>query len=73
MDMITVRLPQELEARLVAMCAETRRSKSFLMKDALEYFLDDLEDVIESKRKPSTEFVSSEVVGKNLGLDECTK
>ena len=71
--MITVKLPEQLEARLVAMCAETRRSKSFLMKDALEYFLDDLEDVMESKRKPTTEFVNTNEIRKKLGLDECTQ
>jgi len=71
--MITVRLPQELEDRLVAMCQETRRSKSFLVKDAIEYFLDDLEDVVESRNKPPTEFVTNEELRENLGFDECTK
>lgn len=42
--MIAVRLPQELENRLVSLVEKTHRSKSFFVKKALEKFLDEEED-----------------------------
>lgn len=71
--MITVRLPEELEARLEALCKEDKRSKNYIMNEALEYFLDDVEAVTEAKKNPNSEYWTFEQATKELGLDECTK
>jgi RHH-type rel operon transcriptional repressor/antitoxin RelB len=42
--MLTVRLPENLEKRLNALAAATKRPKSYYVREALEKALDDLED-----------------------------
>lgn len=42
--MASVRLPEALETRLSALAATTQRSKGFFLKEALEMYLDDMED-----------------------------
>lgn len=42
--MTSLRLPEALESRLNHLASATRRSKSFLIKEALEHYLDDVED-----------------------------
>jgi len=43
--MLTIRLPDELEKRLNTLAKETKRPKSFYVREALERSLDDMEDV----------------------------
>lgn len=43
---ITVRLPDELQQRLDHLATETGRAKSFYIKQALEAYLEDLEDLL---------------------------
>ncbi|OBX05794.1 CopG family transcriptional regulator [Gallibacterium genomosp. 3] len=43
---ITVRLPDELQQRLDHLARETGRAKSFYIKQALEAYLEDLEDLL---------------------------
>ncbi|MFU2078598.1 type II toxin-antitoxin system RelB family antitoxin [Avibacterium endocarditidis] len=43
---ITVRLPDELQRRLDHLAIETGRAKSFYIKQALEAYLEDLEDLL---------------------------
>ncbi len=42
--MTSVRLPEEVDMQLNALCAVTRRSKSFYIKEALLRYLEDMED-----------------------------
>ena len=42
--MITLRLPEAMEARLNHLAASTKRTKSFFVREALERTLNDLED-----------------------------
>lgn len=42
--MLTVRLPENLEKRLNALAALTRRPKSYYVREALERVLEDMED-----------------------------
>jgi len=42
--MLTIRLPDELEKRLNTLAKETKRPKSFYVREALERSLDDMED-----------------------------
>ena len=42
--MTSIRLPVEIEGRLASLCQLTQRSKSFYIKEAIEYYLEDLED-----------------------------
>lgn len=43
---LTVRLPNELQQRLDHLALQTGRAKSFYVKQALEAYLDDLEDLL---------------------------
>ena len=42
--MLTVRLPIEIEKRLAALAKRTGRTKSFYVRQAISWHLDDLED-----------------------------
>jgi len=42
--MISVRLPEDLEKRLAILAKMTKRTKSFYVREALERFLEDIED-----------------------------
>ena len=67
--MASVRLPEELEFRLCHVMELTRRSKSFVIKEALELYLDDIEDglvALERMAKPNNKFYTSEEVLKRL-------
>ena len=56
MSQITARLPDEVVAALDAAAAELRRSRADLVRQAIEYYLDDFEDLrraIEALRDPA--------------------
>lgn len=72
--MLTVRLPEEIEIRLNALAEQTGRPKSYYVKEAIENYLEDMEDlyaaetvyrrVLQGKEDVST----LEEVEKRLGL-----
>lgn len=43
--MLSVRVPEEVEARLARLAEQTGRSKSFYAREALIAHIDDLEDI----------------------------
>lgn len=69
---IALRLPPSLDKRLAALSKKTHRSKSYFAREALERYIDDLEDtylalaVLENPGKIYT----SEEVRKICGLDD---
>ena len=69
--MIAVRLDQDLEERLSRLAAETGRSKSYYVREAIQSYLEDREDhllglaVLEREE----EYLSLAEVRKELGLD----
>ena len=73
--MLTIRLPESTEERLSRLAKETVRTKSFYVKEALKNYLEDLEDiylsdkVVDRIRKGEEDVISSEEMGKILGLD----
>ena len=73
--MLTIRLPESSEERLSRLAKETGRTKSFYVKEALKNYLEDLEDiylsdkVVDRIRKGEEDVISSEEMGKILGLD----
>jgi len=42
--MLSVRLPENLENQLTLLAKETKRPKSYYVREALERFLEDIED-----------------------------
>ncbi len=72
--MLSVRLPEELEVRLNHLAAMTNRSKSFYTIKALEYHLEDLEDLYLAEQAhedfilSGKKALSSKEVRKKLGL-----
>lgn len=42
--MLTIRLPEDMEARLNTLAKTTKRPKSFYVREALERSLEDIED-----------------------------
>ena len=73
--MLTIRLPESTEERLSRLAKEKGRTKSFYVKEALKNYLEDLEDiylsdkVVDRIRKGEEDVISSEEMGKILGLD----
>jgi predicted DNA-binding protein len=68
----TVRLPDDIAGRLEALTAASRRSKSSIILEALERYLDEREDLelaLARFRDPDTEWVEHDDVRRELGLD----
>lgn len=65
--MLSVRLPQNIETRLNSLSAKTNRSKSFYTVQALERYLEDLEDLYYAEQAHDEFLLSGE---KALSSDE---
>ena len=72
--MLTIRLPEEMEARLSVLADTTKRSKSFYVREALERSLEDIEDAylaeaaLERFRASGEKAIPLEEVERRLGL-----
>jgi RHH-type transcriptional regulator, rel operon repressor / antitoxin RelB len=67
--MTSVRLPANIENRLSDLCQLTKRSKSFYIKEAIEQYLEDMEDTyiaLERISNPGRTFLSTEGVIEEL-------
>ena len=49
--MLAVRLPEEIEHRLVNLAKKTGRTKSFYAREAILQYLDDLEDIYLAEKR----------------------
>lgn len=73
---LSIRLPEDVEARLSHLAALTGRTKTFLIIEAVREHLDDLEDLYLAEQRLSdiragkTQTVSLEEVIKRYGLDD---
>ncbi len=70
---IAIRLPEELENKLSSLAKKTKRSKSFYVREAIERYLEDIEDYysgIEALNNTKRIYPSDEV-RRELGLDDC--
>jgi RHH-type rel operon transcriptional repressor/antitoxin RelB len=66
--MLSVRLNSDLEEKLEQLSIKTNRSKSFYVKQALENYLNDMDDYFEAKSRDS----NSEKNMLNItDLEEC--
>lgn len=71
----SLRLPEEINARLTELAKETGRSKAFYILKALEEYLEDLEDIYfadrvkEGIKAGKVKMYSSKEVEKRLGLE----
>jgi RHH-type rel operon transcriptional repressor/antitoxin RelB len=73
--MVAVRLPAELEKELSSLAADTGRSKSYYMVEALKRYLEDMEDRF-TLEKAMKEFYegdqktyTTDEIAKELGID----
>jgi len=69
--MISVRLPEEMEKRIERLAKSTRRPKSFFIKEALNNYLDDMEDyyeVLKRKNDKERNLITLEELEKALEL-----
>jgi RHH-type transcriptional regulator, rel operon repressor / antitoxin RelB len=72
---ITVRLPQDLVAALDDAASQLRRSRADVVRQAIEYYLDDFEDVtvaVQALQDPSDpvldwDTVRRDLLGRDLG------
>ncbi len=72
MTVQTVRLPDQIARRLDKLARTTKRSKSSLIVEALQLYLDerdDLETALARVREPQAEYVDHDKVKRALGLD----
>jgi len=72
--MLTVRLPEEVEKRLAVLAEQTGRPKSYYVREAIESYLEDLEDLYTAETvyrrvlEGKEEISALEEVEKRLGL-----
>lgn len=68
---LSVRLPEDVEARLEALARKTGRTKTFYVREAILEHIEDLEDyylALERIKNPEGEAASLEDVIARLGL-----
>jgi len=68
---VSVRLPEVLVKQLDRIAEETERPRSFLIKKALEYYLNeyaDLQVALDRLRDKDDEIISSKEMRKSLGI-----
>lgn len=72
---ISLRLPEDVETRLINLAAQTGRSKTFYAIEAICEYIDDLEDLylaeheLEAIRAGKSETVALEKVMKRYGME----
>lgn len=68
--MLTIRLPEPIENRLKALAAETGRTKTALVREAIVEYLDDLEDyyLAEARARRKRKAIPLVEVVRELGL-----
>lgn len=69
MSQITARLPDELVESLDQVAAELRRTRADIVRQAVEYYLDDYEDIsraLEVLRDPSDSVLDWKAVKRDL-------
>ena len=67
--MVSIRLSQDLSSRLENLSKLTHRAKSFYVKEALNKYMDDMEDIYESIERivdQDKKLLSSDEFLKNL-------
>lgn len=67
--MITVRMPEELEARLENLSRRTGRTKTFYVREAVETHLEDLEDLYLAEE----ELIAIRAGARTFSIDEVRK
>lgn len=69
---IALRLPPQLDKRLTALAKKTHRSKSFYAREALEHYIEDLEDyyLAMTVMENSDKIYTMEEVEKMCGLED---
>lgn len=68
--MLAIRLTPEIEKRLETLAKKTGRSKTFYAREAIQEYLEDLEDyyLAETRTEKNLSGLSLEEVEKRLGL-----
>jgi len=69
--MVTVRLSADTEKKLNKLTRATMRSKSFYIKEALERYLDDMEDfyiALDRLSKPDSRYYTTKELKEELDL-----
>jgi len=75
MIMLSIRLPQDIEARLEELAKTTGRTKTFYVREAILEYLEDLEDVylaekeLENIKLGKSETIPLEDVMKQYGME----
>ena len=69
--MLSVRLPEEMEARIARLAESTQRPKSFFVKEALNNYLADMEDyfdVLKRQNDTTRNLISLDELENALGI-----
>jgi RHH-type rel operon transcriptional repressor/antitoxin RelB len=69
--MLSVRLDETMQTKLDRLAEETKRPKSFFVKEALEHYFDDLADYYEAQKRSQDKdrnLITVEALEKSLGL-----
>jgi RHH-type transcriptional regulator, rel operon repressor / antitoxin RelB len=68
--MLAIRLPEDIENRLTNLASETGRTKTTLAREAIQEYIDDLEDfyLAEARSRKNRKSIPLEDVERTLGL-----
>jgi len=69
--LLGVRINETMDKKLFDLAKRHKRTKSFLAREALEMYLDeiaDIEEALERNRNPNTQYITPNEIRKRLGL-----
>jgi RHH-type rel operon transcriptional repressor/antitoxin RelB len=69
--MLSIRVPAEMEKRIERLAKSTRRPKSFFVKEALNNYLEDMEEyyeVLKRRNDPDRNLITIEELERALAL-----
>lgn len=78
MDMLAIRLPEEIEARLETLAKTTGRTKTFYAREAILEYLEDMEDLYLAEKEMKailageSKTIPLEEVMKQYGMESWT-
>jgi len=71
-NLIAIRVNQEMNDKLSKMATTLDRSKSWIIRQSIESYLEDLEDILEAEKRfkdPKAEYIDLDEIKKELNLD----
>jgi RHH-type transcriptional regulator, rel operon repressor / antitoxin RelB len=69
--LLGIRIDEKMDKKLIALAKRHKRTKSFIAREAMEMYLDeigDYEEALKRSRDPNAKYISEKELRRRLGL-----